>query len=424
MIDKKLIFENFEEVEFALKRRGDNIDLKPVKDLGAKRKDILQKVEALKAKRNTVSKEIAEKKKNKEDADTLIKDMGEVSSTIKDLDKELVEVEENLEQALLNIPNIPNEKVPTGKSEDDNIEVRVVGEKPEFSFTPKDHVDLGEALDILDFERGVKLSGARFTLLKGMGARLERALINFMLDIHTTEHGYKEVMPPFITKEETFYGTGQLPKFEEDLFKIEGWSHYLAPTAEVPVTNIHSDEVLNEKDLPICYTAQTPCFRKEAGSYGKDTRGLVRQHQFNKVELVKFVKPETSFDELEKLTTNAEEILKRLGLHYRVVILCTGDLGFSSTMTYDLEVWLPGQDKFREISSCSNFLDFQARRAKIRYKEKGDKKTSFVHTINGSGLAVGRTLLAILENYQNIDGSITVPVALRPYMNGMDVIKT
>ena len=309
-----------------------------------------------------------------------------------------------------------------GRDENDNIVVRVEGEKPGFSFTPKEHTEIGESLGIIDFERAGKLAGARFALMKGAGALLERALINFMLDLHTREHGYREVLPPFMVKSECFVGTGQLPKFEDDQFKIEGWDHYLVPTAEVPVTNIHREEILNEATLPIYYTAYTPCFRKEAGSYGKDVKGLIRLHQFNKVELVKFVAPETSYDELERLTADAEEVLRRLGLHYRVVLLCTGDTGFSSAKTYDLEVWLPGQGTYREISSCSNFEDFQARRAGIRYRP-GGAKPRFVHTLNGSGLAVGRTLVAILENYQCEDGSVVVPEALRPYMGGLEKIE-
>ena len=321
------------------------------------------------------------------------------------------------------VPNIPHESVPFGQSSDENVEVKRWGEIKSFSFTPKPHWEIGEDLDILDFARGAKIAGSRFTLYKGAGAFLERALINFMLDLHINEHGYKEVLPPFIVNRTTMTGTGQLPKFEEDLFKLEGLEYFLIPTAEVPVTNIHQDEILNEDELPIYYVSYTPCFRKEAGAHGQDTRGLIRQHQFNKVELVKFSKPESSYDELESLLEDAEEVLKRLEIPYRVVTLCTGDLGFSAAKTYDIEVWLPGQGVFREISSCSNFGDFQARRANIRYKPKDKKKTEFVHTLNGSGLAVGRTVVAILENYQQIDGSVIIPKALRPYMNNMEVIK-
>jgi seryl-tRNA synthetase len=324
---------------------------------------------------------------------------------------------------MLNIPNIPHESVPIGHDEKDNPVIRTWGEIRDMGFEPQPHWDIGEKLGILDFACAAKLSGARFALYKGLGARLERALINFMLDIHTEENGYTEVLPPFMVNSSSMTGTGQLPKFEEDLFKIEGWDLYLVPTAEVPVTNIHRGEILPEETLPLYYVAYTPCFRSEAGSYGKDTRGLIRQHQFNKVELVKFSRPDESYDELEKLTRNAEEILQRLELPYRVVVLCTGDLGFSAAKTYDLEVWLPGQNLYREISSCSNFDDFQARRAGIRFKKKGENGTRLVHTLNGSGLAVGRTVVAILENYQQADGSVAVPDALRPYMGGIGVIK-
>jgi seryl-tRNA synthetase len=316
------------------------------------------------------------------------------------------------------IPNIPHESVVIGQEEADNLEMRRWGKIPEFSFAPRPHWEIGETLDILDFDRGAKITGARFTLYKDGGARMERALMNFMLDLHTGSLGYREVLPPFLVNRKTMTGTGQLPKFEEDLFKLDEPDYFLIPTAEVPVTNIHQDEILTEEELPLCYTAYTPCFRKEAGSYGKDTRGLIRQHQFNKVELVKFTTPEASYAELESLTEDAEEVLKRLGIPYRVVMLCTGDLGFSAAKTYDLEAWLPGQGAYKEISSCSNFEDFQARRANIRYRPKGKKGTEFVHTLNGSGLAIGRTLVAILENYQNEDGSVTIPEVLRSYMGG------
>ena len=339
------------------------------------------------------------------------------------LEDELKSVEPRINDCLLMIPNLPHESVPAGHGSDDNPETRRWGTPPVFSFQPKPHWELGTQLQILDFDRGAKITGARFTLYRGAGALLERSLINFMLDLHTTQHSYTEILPPFMVNRQTMTGTGQLPKFEEDLFKIEGMDYFLIPTAEVPVTNIHQHEILDEGELPVCYTAYTPCFRKEAGSYGQDTRGLIRQHQFNKVELVKFTTPETSYDELESLLRNAEEVLKRLGLHYRVVTLCTGDLGFSSAKTYDIEVWLPGQGLFREISSCSNFEDFQARRASIRYRKSENKKIEFVHTLNGSGLAVGRTLVAILENYQQEDGTIIVPEALRPYMGGLEKIR-
>ncbi len=367
-----------------------------------------------------VSEDIAKMKKKGEDAESLVLEMREVSGKIRELEKVLSEDEEIISKILMGLPNIPHSSVPVGKNETDNPMIRQVGKRPDPDFEPKAHWDLGENLGILDFDRAAKITGARFPLYLGAGARLERSLINFMLDIHTTEHGYKETLPPFMVNRQSMTGTGQLPKFEEDLFKLENWDYFLIPTAEVPVTNIHRDEVLNEEALPLYYTAYTPCFRSEAGSYGKDTRGLIRQHQFNKVELVKFVRPETSYDELEGLLNNAETILKRLGLPYQVIALCTGDLGFSAAKTYDIEVWMPAQGVYREISSCSNFEDFQARRANIRLKRKGKKGTELVHTLNGSGLAVGRTFAAILENYQQADGSVIIPEALRPYMGGME----
>ncbi len=422
MLDIRYLRENLEEAEKRLKTRDEGIDLSPFRELDERRRALLKEVEGLKERRNRTSEEIGRLKKEGRDASGLIAEMQEVSARIKSLDREVAECEEGLRDLLLNIPNLPHPSVPVGRDENDTNVVRVEGEKPGFSFTPKEHTEIGESLGIIDFERAGKLAGARFALMKGAGALLERALINFMLDLHTREHGYREVLPPFMVKSECFVGTGQLPKFEDDQFKIEGWDHYLVPTAEVPVTNIHREEILNEATLPIYYTAYTPCFRKEAGSYGKDVKGLIRLHQFNKVELVKFVAPETSYDELERLTADAEEVLRRLGLHYRVVLLCTGDTGFSSAKTYDLEVWLPGQGTYREISSCSNFEDFQARRAGIRYRP-GGAKPRFVHTLNGSGLAVGRTLVAILENYQCEDGSVVVPEALRPYMGGLEKIE-
>jgi seryl-tRNA synthetase len=349
--------------------------------------------------------------------------MRQVGQEIKALETELREKEEKLQAFLLTIPNIPHDSVPVGKRAEDNEEVSQWGEPPAFAFDPKPHWDIGEALDILDFKRGAKLAGARFTLYKDLGARLERALINFMLDLHTNEHGYREVLPPFMVNREVMTATGQLPKFEDDLFKIEGLDYFLIPTAEVPVTNIHRDETLSEQDLPLYYCAHTPCFRKEAGSYGKDTRGIIRQHQFNKVELVKFTTPETSYEELERLLADAEEVLRRLKIHYRVVSLCTGDLGFAAAKTYDIEVWLPGQAAYTEISSCSNFEAFQARRASIRFRRKGKKGMELVHTLNGSGLAVGRTVVAILENYQQEDGSVVIPDALRLYMGGVERIE-
>ena len=423
MLDIKFIRSNIDQVENMLKARNTSVDLSGFKELEEQRRNLISKSESLKAERNAKNKEIAAKRKSGEIDNSLIEEMQAISKEIKALDSKLKEIEEKLENIALNIPNMLHESVPVGKDEKENKVYKVWSEKPEFDFEPKEHWELGEKLDILDFERAAKLTGARFSLYKGLGAQLERALINFMLDIHTTEHGYTEILPPFIVNRRTMTGTGQLPKFEEDLFKLEGFDYYLIPTAEVPVTNIFSNEILNEKDLPIYYTAYTPCFRSEAGSYGKDTRGLIRQHQFNKVELVKFSKPEESYNELEKLLENAEEILKKLNIHYRVVTLCSGDTGFSAAKTYDIEVWLPGQNRYREISSCSNFEDFQARRAKIRFKRKGKKGTEFVHTLNGSGLAVGRTFVAILENYQQEDGSIVIPEVLRKYMGGKEVIK-
>ena len=422
MLDIKYLRENLKDAEKRLSTRGNGVDLSFVTSLDEKRRRLLKEAEALKERRNTVSEEVGRLKKEKKDASPLVSEMQDVSSRIKSLDKEVSGYEEELKNLLLTIPNLPHTSAPVGHDENGNKVVRVSGKKPSFSFPPKEHVEIGESLGIIDFERAGKLSGARFSLMKGVGALLERALINFMLDLHTKEHGYLEVLPPFMVKSDCFVGTGQLPKFEEDLFKIEGWDHYLVPTAEVPVTNIHRGEILDEDALPISYTASTPCFRKEAGSYGKDVKGLIRQHQFNKVELVKFTTPETSYDELEKLTGHAEEVLKRLGLHYRVVSLCTGDLGFSSAKTYDLEVWLPGQEKYREISSCSNFEDFQARRAEIKYRPKDGGKLRFVHTLNGSGLAIGRTVVALLENFQQEDGSVIIPEVLRPYMGGLERI--
>jgi seryl-tRNA synthetase len=423
MLDIKYIRENISEVQKRLKLRAGNIDISPVASLDETRRSLLQKVEALKQKRNEVSKEIAKLKKEKADAADLVKEMGGVSSEIKELDKSVAECEGELRGFLLSIPNLLHESVPKGADESDNRVERVVGERPAFGFTPREHNEIGEALGIIDFERAAKLAGARFSILLGKGALLERALINFMLDMHTTKHEYREVLPPFLVNKDCYIGTGQLPKFEEDLFKIEGWDHYLVPTAEVPLTNIHAGEILKAKELPIFYTAYTPCFRKEAGSYGKDVKGLIRQHQFNKVELVKLSRPEDSYGELETLTQNAERVLEELGLAYRVVTLCSGDTGFSAAKTFDIEVWLPGQDTYREISSCSNFEDFQARRANIRFKDAGENtKPKFVHTINGSGLAVGRTLVAIIENYQREDGSVVVPEALSKYMGGLEVI--
>ena len=423
MLDLKYTRDHLEEVKEKIGRRGQAIDWDRFAHLDLERREILQEAESFRAQRNQVSDVIAEKKKKKLDATEEIARMKEVSNRIKELEPRLAEKEEALRDLMMVIPNIPHESVVVGQGDKDNLEMRKWGKNPEFPFPPKPHWDIGEALDILDFDRGAKITGARFTLYKGLGARLERALINFMLDLHTNEHGYLEVLPPFLVNRKTMTGTGQLPKFEEDLFKLNDPDYFLIPTAEVPVTNIHQDEILLEEGLPIYYTAYTPCFRKEAGSYGKDTRGLIRQHQFNKVELVKFTTPETSYEELEKLTRNAEEVLRRLEISYRVVMLCTGDLGFSAAKTYDLEAWLPGQGVYKEISSCSNFEDFQARRANIRYRPSGKKGTEFVHTLNGSGLAIGRTLVAILENFQQEDGTIIIPEALRAYMGGVERIE-
>jgi len=409
-------------VERMLEQRGYDMELPPLLALDQQRREAIQEVESLKHERKLVSDQIAQLKKKGEDASNIISRMRQVSQRIKELDGKLGKVEDELHKSLLLIPNVPHESVPVGKDENDNPVVKRWGEISQFSFTPKQHWELGESLGILDFERAAKITGARFTLYWGLGARLERALINFMLDLHTTKHGYLEVLPPFMVNSASMTGTGQLPKFKEDLFKLEDWDYYLVPTAEVPVTNIFMNEILEEEDLPLCYTAYTPCFRSEAGSYGKDTRGLIRQHQFNKVELVKFTTPEHSYDELESLLLDAEEVLQKLELPYQVVTLCTGDLGFSAAKTYDIEVWIPGQQAFREISSCSNFGDFQARRANIRYRPKGKKKIAYPYTLNGSGLAVGRTLVAIIENWQQEDGSVVIPPALRDYMGGVDII--
>ena len=422
MLDIKYLRENFVAVEKALATRNGAIDLSGFKALDQQRRELLSEVETLKAEKNSVSGLIGRTKDKSQVQDEIAR-MKEVSAQIKVLDDQLRSVETQLSELLMGVPNIPHEQSPIGTTENDNVEIRAWGEKPELDFSPKAHWDIGEDLGILDFDRASKLSGARFALYFGAGARLERALINFMLDLHTGEHGYMETLPPFLVNRTSMTGTGQLPKFESDLFHTEEVDLFLIPTAEVPVTNIHRDEILSEKDLPLCYTAYTPCFRKEAGSHGKDTRGLIRQHQFNKVELVKFVRPEDSDAELDNLLQNAEKVLQLLNLPYRVVDLCTGDIGFSAARTFDIEVWLPGQDTYREISSCSNFRDFQARRAAIRFRREGAKKPELVHTLNGSGLAVGRTLLAILENYQQEDGSVLIPEVLRPYMGGLEKIE-
>lgn len=421
MLDAKFVRSTIDVLKAALEKRGAYIDLSGFLSLEEERLRLLRESEELRNKRNIASEEIGKLKRQGQDAAQLMAEMKGVADRIREIDEALKGVEEKTGQFLLNIPNIPHASVPVGKDETANVEVRKWGEPRSFDFEPLNHWDIAEPLDITDFERGTKLAGARFSVMKGAGARLERALMNFMLDLNTSK-GYKEIFPPILVNRESMTGTGQLPKFAAELFRIEDPELYLIPTAEVPVTNLHRGEILREDQLPICYTAYTPCFRREAGSYGKDVRGLIRQHQFNKVELVKFTKPEDSYDELEKLTRDAEEILQKLGLPYRVVVLCTGDMGFSSAKTYDIEVWLPGQNKYREISSCSNFEDFQARRASIRFKREGKKGTEFVHTLNGSGLAIGRTLVAVLENYQQKDGTVVVPEVLRPYM-GTDVIK-
>jgi len=420
MLELRFIRENIDLVREKTAHRGlttDKVD--EFVSVDAKRLELLQEVESLKNQRNTASKEIAQLKQgsdeDKQKADTLIPEMRKTSEHIKELDKVLGEIQEQLKDLVLSIPNICNDDVPKGRDEEQNVKYKKWGKKPVFSFNPKTHWEIGEDQDIIDFERAAKLSGARFSILKGFASKLERALTNFMLDLHTEKHGYEEVLPPFLVNSASMTATGQLPKFAEDLFAIKDWDLYLIPTAEVPVTNIFRDETLDEDQLPVKYTAYTPCFRSEAGSYGRDTKGLIRQHQFDKVELVKFTTPETSAQELEDLLADAEEVLQLLGLHYRVVTLCSGDLGFSSTKTYDIEVWLPGQETYREISSCSNFLDFQARRGGIRYRPNGQKKSKLVHTLNGSGLAVGRTLLAVLENYQQEDGTIAIPEVLKPY---------
>ena len=423
MLEIKFVRQNLETVQKALETRGQSADLDAFIKCDDERRAILQELEALRHRRNVVSDQIAQMKKAGDNTDSIVAEMREVSSKIKVLDKALTENLETFDKILMGLPNIPHASVPVGKDETDNPVIKTVGEPPGFDFEPRPHWDVGAALGILDFERAAKIAGARFPLYFGAGAGLERALINFMLDIHTRIHGYTEILPPFIVNRQSMTHTGQLPKFEEDLFKLEDWDYFLVPTAEVPVTNIHQDEVLDEAQLPLYYTAYTPCFRSEAGSYGKDTRGLIRQHQFNKVELVKFTTPQSSYDELESLLDNAETILKKLELPYQVVELCSGDLGFSAAKTYDIEVWMPAQGVYREISSCSNFEDFQARRGNIRYKKKGKKGTELVHTLNGSGLAVGRCVAAILENCQQADGSVLIPDALQNYMGGLEKIK-
>ncbi|QWR76164.1 serine--tRNA ligase [Candidatus Magnetomonas plexicatena] len=420
MLDIRLIREHPELIIQSLKKRNSNIDLTELLDFERRRKALQLEVEDLRNQRNVVSDEIGKLKKQKQNADNLVAEMKEVSDRIKRLDEEISSIETKISEITLLIPNIPHESVPVGKDETENLEIKRWGEPRTFDFEPLNHWDIGTALNIIDFERAAKIAGARFALMKGMGAKLERSLMNFMLN-HNVKRGYTEVFPPILVNRESMTATGQLPKFAEELFRTVEPEFYLIPTAEVPVTNIHRDEILKDEELPICYTAYTPCFRAEAGSHGKDTRGLIRQHQFNKVELVMFTKPEDSYRYHEELTSVAESILEALELPYRRVLLCTGDMGFSSAKTYDLEVWLPGQNRYREISSCSNFEDFQSRRAAIRFKRPDKKGTEFVHTLNGSGLAIGRTLCAILENYQQKDGSVVIPEALRHYM-GTDVI--
>lgn len=423
MLEARFIRENKEKVQEMLRNRNNSLDLAEFDRLDAERREILTEVEALKRERNTVSAEIATLKKEKKPAEDKIQEMGLVSAKIKELDAKLVEVEEKVNYILMTIPNMYHSSVPLGKDENENVEVRKWGEPRTFSFMPKAHWELGEELGILDFERGAKLSGSRFVLYRGAAAKLERALISFMLDTHTTEHGYTEHLTPFMVKAEVCEGTGQLPKFEEDMYKTTEDNMYLISTSEISMTNIHRQEILDHKDLPKYYTAYSPCFRREAGSYGKDVKGLIRVHQFNKVEMVKITDANSSYEELEKMVQNAETILQKLELPYRVIALCSGDMGFSAAKTYDLEVWLPSQNKYREISSCSNCEDFQARRMGLKYRPQGENKSEFCHTLNGSGLAVGRTLVAIMENYQQEDGSFLIPKVLVPYMGGMEVVK-
>ncbi len=422
MLDLKFVRENMDLVEGALRRRRTAVDLSGFEELDRARRETLASVEKLRAERNAASEEIGRLRRENKDASALMERMKEVSAAIREGEEGLPGIERRMEEVLLSLPNLPDPSVPDGEGEEDNPTVRTWGDPPDFSFPVRDHVDIGTELDILDFDRGAKIAGARFCLLKGAGALMERALINLMLDVHTREHGYTEVLPPFLANTASFIGTGQLPKFEEDLFRVAGTDYYLIPTAEVPVTNVVRDEILAAASLPLRMTACTPCFRAEAGSHGKDVRGMIRQHQFNKVELVKICRPEESMAELESLTADAEKILIRLSLPYRVVTLCTAELGFSAAKTYDIEVWLPSQGRYREISSCSNFTDFQARRAKIRFRDGAKGKVRLAHTLNGSGLAVGRTVVAILENFQQEDGSVLIPDVLRPYMGGMERI--
>ncbi|MDF0728994.1 serine--tRNA ligase [Cytobacillus sp. S13-E01] len=423
MLDLKHFRANFEEVKQKLEHRGEDLtDLGKFEELDVRRRELILKTEELKSKRNEVSGQVAVLKREKKDAEHLITEMREVGDEIKVLDDDLRQVEDQLEYLLLSIPNIPHDSVPIGETEDDNVLDRKWGDLPQFSFEAKPHWEIADGLGIVDFERASKVTGSRFVFYKGMGARLERALISFMLDLHVDEHGYEEILPPYLVNRASMTGTGQLPKFEEDAFLIESEDYFLIPTAEVPVTNLYRDEILSGEELPLKYAAFSACFRSEAGSAGRDTRGLIRQHQFNKVELVKFVKPEDSYDELEKLTANAERVLQLLGLPYRVMSMCSADLGFTAAKKYDIEVWIPSYETYREISSCSNFEAFQARRANIRFRRDPKAKPEHVHTLNGSGLAIGRTVAAILENYQQEDGSVIIPEVLRPYMGNKEVI--
>lgn len=425
MLDQKYIEKNQELVKEKMIQRGMDLDFKKLETVKIERKNIIAEVEDLEHKRNVGSKQVGVLKREKENAkaDKLSAQLRSISSKIKELNTKRHCIEEKYRDFLLHIPNLPNSEVPVGSSEEDNVEIRRSGEIRDFDFVPRDHVEIGAQLDILDLPRAAKITGSRFALYKGLGARLERALINFMLEIHTLEHGYTEILPPFMANTDSFISTGNLPKFEDDLFKVSDTDYYLVPTAEVPVTNINSGEILNQEELPLKYVAYTPCFRKEAGSYGKDIHGIIRQHQFNKVELVKVCEPESSYEELETLTGEASRILELLKIPYRVVVLCTGEMGFSSAKTYDLEVWLPSEGRYREISSCSNFESFQARRANIKYRKSEKGRTEFVHTLNGSGVAIGRAFIAILENYQQEDGSVRIPDVLVPYMNGVEVIE-
>ena len=422
MLDMKFVRDNLDVVREMLKNRNNPLNLDDFSDLEKKRRDILNEVEQLKSQRNSTSKKIGAMKKAGEDTTEISAQMREVGEKISALDNELKSVEENLRDILLHIPNIPKADVPIGLDDSQNPEIRRIGEPRKFDFTPKAHWDIGTDLNILDFDRAAKVTGARFTFYCGLGARLERACINFMMDLHATKHSYKEMLAPYIVNRDSMIGTGQLPKFAEDMFKLEGMDYYLVPTAEVPTTNFHRDEILSADKLPEYFSCYTACFRAEAGSAGRDTRGLIRQHQFNKVELIKFTKPEDSWDELESMVAAAEDVLKILEIPYRVVMLCTGDMSFTSAKTYDIEVWMPAQNKYREISSCSNCTDYQARRANIKFRRDNKSKPEYVHTLNGSGIAVGRTVAAILENYQQEDGSVKIPTALIPYMNGVELI--